>query len=99
VPSGALPLSIVVAVAAIAYWVVVRFPTLAPRTALGVTGWVGAAVGLTFAARPVFVLIGSITGSVAALVIVEVVSGVCMMLAVAWTTLWVIRATATSHRA
>jgi hypothetical protein len=94
VPSGALPLTLVAAVAAIAWWVVVRFPALAPRTAAGVTGWVGAAVGLTFAARPTFAVLGAITGPIAALVIVEVASGVCMMLAVAWTTLWVIRAAA-----
>ena len=72
-PSGALPLTLVAAVAAIAYWVVVRFPTLAPRTAVGVTGWLTAAVGLTFAARPTFALLGPLAGQVAALVIVEVV--------------------------
>jgi hypothetical protein len=49
---------------------------------------------LTLAARPTFALLGSITGPVAALVVVEVASGVCMMLAVAWTTLWVMRAAA-----
>jgi hypothetical protein len=92
VPSGVLPLVLIAAVAAIAYWVVVRFPALAPRSAAGVTGWLGVAVGLTFAARPTFALLGPIAGQVAALVIVETASGVCMMLAVAWTTLWVIRA-------
>ena len=96
-PSGALPLTLVAAVAAIAYWVVVRFPALQPRTAFGVTGWLTAAIGLTFAARPTFAVLGSVAGPVAALVIVEVASGVCMMLAVAWTTLWVIRAAATMH--
>lgn len=93
-PSGVLPLVLIAAVAAIAYWVVVRFPALAPRSAAGVTGWLGVAVGLTFAARPTFALLGPIAGQVAALVIVETASGVCMMLAVAWTTLWVIRAAA-----
>ncbi len=93
-PSGALPLTLVAAVAAIAYWVVVRFPALQPRTAFGVTGWLTTAVGLTLAARPSFALIGPLAGPVAALVIVELASGVCMMLAVAWTTLWVIRAAA-----
>jgi hypothetical protein len=97
VPSGALPLILVAAVAAIALWVVVRFPALAPRTAFGVTGWVAAAVALTIAARPTFALLGTIAGPVAALVVVELASGVCMMLAVAWTTLWVIRAAAPSH--
>lgn len=96
-PSGVLPLTLVAAVAAIAVWVVVRFPALAPRTAAGVTGWLVGAVALTFAARPTFALLGPIAGEVAALVIVEVSSGVCMMLAVAWTTLWVIRASAASH--
>jgi hypothetical protein len=91
VPSGALPFTLIAAVAAIAYWVVVRFPALAPRTAVGVTGWLTAAVGLTFAARPAFAVLGPLAGPVAALVVVEVASGVCMMLAVAWTTLWVIR--------
>jgi hypothetical protein len=97
VPSGALPLTLVAAVAAIAYWVVVRFPALAPRTAVGVTGWLAGALTLTFAAPPAFGLLGPIAGNVAALVIVELASGVCVMLAVAWTTLWVIRAAATSH--
>lgn len=96
-PSGALPLTLVAAVAAIAYWVVVRFPALQPRTVVGVTGWLAGAVGLTFAARPTFGVLGSIAGPIAALVVVELASGVCMMLAVAWTTLWVIRASATMH--
>jgi len=97
VPSGALPLTLVAAVAAIAYWVVVRFPALAPKTAAGVTSWLMAALGLTFAARPTFAALGPIAGRIAALVIVETASGVCMMLAVAWTTLWVIRAANASH--
>lgn len=96
-PSGALPFVLIAAVAAIALWVVVRFPALAPRTAAGVTGWIAVALGLTIAARPTFALLGSITGPIAALVVVELGSGVCMMLAVAWTTLWVIRAAAPSH--
>jgi hypothetical protein len=96
-PSGALPFLLIAAVAAIALWVVVRFPELAPRTVIGLTGWLTTALALTFAARPAFTVLGPIAGEVAALVIVELSSGVCMMLAVAWTTLWVIRAAATSH--
>lgn len=96
-PSGALPFLLIAAVAAIALWVVVRFPTLAPRTATGVTGWLATAVALTFAARPTFSLLGPIAGPVPALVVVELASGVCMMLAVAWTTLWVIRFSAAPH--
>jgi hypothetical protein len=41
-------------------------------------------------------LLGPIAGQVAALVFVELTSGVCMMLAVAWTTLWVMRTLAAS---
>ena len=93
-PSGALPLALVAAVAAIALWVVVRYPALAPRSVSGLSGWLAAAVTLTLAARPTFVLLGPIAGRVAALVVVEVTSGVCMMLAVAWTTLWVMRSLA-----
>ena len=96
-PSGALPLTLIAAVAAIALWVVVRYPALAPRSVFGLTGWLGAAVALTISARPTFALIGPIAGRLAALVVVEVTSGVCMMLAVAWTTMWVIRASSTSH--
>jgi len=96
-PSAALPLLLVAAVAAIALWVVVRFPALAPRTALGVIGWLAAAVALTLAAKPTFALLGPIAGPLPALVVVELASGVCMMLAVAWTTLWVIRAAAPTH--
>jgi hypothetical protein len=96
-PSGALPFLLIAAVAAIALWVVVRFPGLAPRTVVGLTGWLTTALALTFAARPAFTVLGPIAGQVPALVIVELSSGVCMMLAVAWTTLWVIRAAATSH--
>ena len=95
--SGALPLTLIAAVAAIAYWVVVRFPAIAPRTAVGVSTWLAAAVGLTLAARPTFTALGSIAGPIAALVVVETASGVCMMLAVAWTTLWVIRAANVTH--
>ena len=96
-PSGALPFLLIAAVAAIALWVVVRFPALAPRTAAGVFGWLGAAVALTLVAKPTFALLGGVTGPIAALVVVELASGVCMMLAVAWTTLWVIRASAPTH--
>jgi len=96
VPSGVLPLTLVAAVAAIALWVVVRYPALAPRSVFGLTGWLASAVTLTFAARPTFVLLGPIAGQVAALVVVEVTSGVCVMLAVAWTTLWVMRSLAPS---
>jgi hypothetical protein len=78
-------------VAAVALWVVVRFPALAPRTAVGVVGWLAAAVTLTLAARPVFVLIGPVAGPLPALVLVELGSGVCMMLSVAWTTRWIIQ--------
>jgi hypothetical protein len=94
VPSGAFPLTLIAAVAAIAYWVVIRFPALEPRSVVGVITWLSAAVGLTVAAKPTFALLGPIAGPLAALVIVEVASGVCMMLAIAWTTLWVIRASA-----
>jgi len=98
VPSGVLPLTLVAAVAAIALWVVVRFPALAPRSVVGLTGWLAAAMALTVSARPAFALLGPVAGQVAALVFVEVTSGVCMMLAVAWTTLWVMRVLAsTSH--
>jgi hypothetical protein len=86
---------LIAAVAAIALWVVVRFPRLAPRTAVGVFGWLASAVALTLVARPAFAVVGPITGPIAALVVVELASGVCMMLAVAWTTIWVIRASAT----
>ena len=96
-PSGVLPLVLIAAVAAIAWWVVVRFPALAPRSVFGLTGWLGAALALTISARPTFALLGPIAGQVAALVVVEVTSGVCMMLAVAWTTMWVIRSASTSH--
>ena len=97
-PSGALPFVLVAAVAAIALWVVVRFPALGPRSVLGITGWLAAAVALTLAARPTFGILGPIAGPVPALVLVEVTSGVCMMLAVAWTTLWVIHSLAPSPR-
>jgi hypothetical protein len=96
-PSGVLPFVLIGAVAAIAAWVVIRFPALAPRTAAGVVGWIAASVSLTIASRPAFAFLGNLAGPVAALVIVEVGSGVCVMLAVAWTTLWVIRAAETSY--
>ena len=96
-PAGALPFLLIAAVAAIALWVVVRFPALAPRTTVGLFGWLATGVGLTLVARPTFALLGPVTGPVAALVVVELASGVCVMLAVAWTTLWVIRASAASH--
>jgi hypothetical protein len=88
---------LVAAVAAIALWVVVRYPALAPRSATGLTGWVAAALALTVSAKPTFALLGPLAGQLVALVVVEVTSGVCMMLAVAWTTMWVIRAASTSH--
>lgn len=96
-PTSALPFVLIVSVAAIALWIVVRFPALAPRTAAGVTAWLASGLGLTFVAKPVFGVLGPVTGPVPALVLVELASGVCIMLAVAWTTLWVIRASAASH--
>jgi hypothetical protein len=90
-------LTLIAAVAAIALWVVVRFPTLAPRSVVGLTAWLGAAIALTVAAKPTFAVLGPIAGQLAALVIVEITSGVCLMLAVAWTTMWVIRAASTPH--
>ena len=92
-----LGLTLIAAVAAIALWVVVRFPALAPRTAVGVMGWLATALSLTVAARPTFAVLGSIAGPIAALVVVELASGVCLMLSVAWTTIWVIRAATPSH--
>jgi hypothetical protein len=77
--------------------VVVRYPALGPRSVFGLTGWLGAAMALTVSAKPSFALLGPIAGRVAALVIVETASGVCMMLAVAWMTMWVIRAASTPH--
>lgn len=96
-PSGALPFALIGAVAGLALWLVIRFPAIAPRTAAGVAGWIAAALSLTSVARPAFAFLGALAGPVAALVLVEVVSGVCTMLAVAWTTLWIVRATATPH--
>lgn len=96
-PSSALPFVLIAAVAAIALWVVVRFPALAPRTAAGVSGWLAAGIALTLVAKPTFAVLGPVTGPVPALVFVELASGICMMLAVAWTTLWVIRASAAPH--
>ena len=96
-PFGALPFVLIASVAVLALWIAVRFPALAPRTAAGTAGWLGAGVGLTLAAKPMFALLGPLTGPVPALVLVELGSGVCIMLAVAWTTLWVIRASAASH--
>jgi hypothetical protein len=97
VPSSALPFVLIAAVAAIALWVVVRYPSLAPRTAAGVMGWVASGVALTIAAKPSLALLRPLTGPVPALVVVELASGVCVMLALAWTTLWVVRASTAPH--
>jgi hypothetical protein len=78
--------------AAIALWIVVRFPQLAPQSGRGVTAWLVAASGAFVSTPPGIMLVGSIGGRIAAAMLVALPSGVCIMLSVAWMMLWVIRA-------
>jgi hypothetical protein len=84
--------------AAIALWTAARFPGLAPRTAVGVSVWVACSFGSTFAAPVGFPVLNPLIGRTAALLIVAVSSGVCVMLTVAWASLWVMRSIEPSSR-
>jgi ABC-type uncharacterized transport system permease subunit len=76
---------------AIALWIVARFPRLAPASARGVTGWLAGAIAAFLYTPQAIMLVGRIGGRMAAAMLVALPSGVCIMLAVAWMMLWVIR--------
>jgi hypothetical protein len=84
--------------AAIALWIAARFPTMAPRTATGVSVWVACSFASTFAAPVGFTSLDPLVGRTAALLIVAVTSGVCVMLTVGWASIWVIRSIEPSSR-
>ena len=77
--------------AAIALWVVVRVPRLAPQTGRGVTAWLVAAGVAAASTPPGIMLVGSVGGRIAAAMLVALPSGICIMLAVARMMLWDIR--------
>jgi len=80
--------------AALALWTVVRFPGLAPESGRGVTAWLAAAGGAFAATPPAIMLVGRVGGRIVAAMLVALPSGICIMLAVAWMMLWVIRSLA-----
>ena len=77
--------------AAIALWIVARFPELAPRTPRGVTIGLGAAIVAFVGTPPAIMLVGGIGGAVIAALFVVLPGMTCIFLAIAWMMLWVIR--------
>lgn len=78
--------------AALALWIVARFPELAPRTGRGVSVGLGAAILAFVGTPPAIMVVGGLVGSVAAALLVALPGGICILLAIAWMMLWVIRA-------
>ncbi len=77
--------------AAIALWIVARFPRLAPTTARGVSVGLGAAILAFVGTPPAIMVVGEIGGVIAAAMLVALPGGVCILVAIAWMMLWVIR--------
>jgi hypothetical protein len=77
--------------AAIALWIVARFPEVGPRSARGVSLALGAAILAFVATPPLIMVVGGFAGSIGAALFVALPGGVCIMLAIAWMMLWVIR--------
>jgi hypothetical protein len=77
--------------AAIALWIVARFPKLAPSTGRGVSVGLGVAVVAFVGTPPAIMLVGRLTSAIVAAVFIVLPSGICICLAIAWMMLWVIR--------
>ena len=77
--------------AAIALWIVVRFPEATPQDARGVSIGLGTAVVTFLATPPLIMFVGGTAGAVVAATCIALPGGVLILLAVAWMMLWVIR--------
>jgi hypothetical protein len=77
--------------AAIALWIVARFPQLAPRSARGVSAGLGAALLAFVGTPPAIMLVGGVGGRIVAALFVALPGSVCILLGIAWMMLWVIR--------
>jgi hypothetical protein len=77
--------------AAIALWIVARFPELAPRSSRGVSIGVGAAILSFVGIPPAIMLVGGHAGAIVAALFVVLPGAICIFLAIAWMMLWVIR--------
>jgi hypothetical protein len=77
--------------AAIALWIVARFPELAPRTPRGVTIGLGTAILAFVGTPPAIMFVGGLAGALVAALFVVLPGAICIFLAIAWMMLWVIR--------
>ena len=77
--------------AAIALWIVVRFPGCAPQGARGMSISLGLAIVAFLATPPAIMSVGSVAGAMVAAMCVALPGGVFILLVVAWMMLWVIR--------
>jgi hypothetical protein len=77
--------------AAIALWIVARFPDAGPRSARGVSIALGAAILAFVGTPPAIMFVGGLAGAIAAALLVALPGGICILLAIAWMMLWVIR--------
>ncbi len=77
--------------AAIALWIVARFPELAPSTPRGVSVGLGAAILAFVGTPPAIMIVGGLAGAVVAALLVVLPGAICIFLAIAWMMLWVIR--------
>jgi hypothetical protein len=77
--------------AAIALWIVVRFPDCAPQGPRGVSISLGLAVVTFLATPPAIMSVGGAAGAIVAAMCVALPGGVFILLVIAWMMLWVIR--------
>ncbi len=85
------------AAAALAGWIVVRFPRLTPKSGQAVTIWLFGAIAL-FLGTPAAVMgVGLTLGAFAAVFLIALPSAICIFLTCAWVMLFVMRAIAPYH--
>lgn len=75
----------------IALWLVARFPKLGPSTARGASACLAAAILAFVGTPPMIMLVGGFLGAEGAAMLVVLPSGICILMAIAWMMLWVIR--------
>jgi hypothetical protein len=94
----AFMLVLTAAAALLAGWVVVRFPSLTPRSGTAVTTWLLAAVALFIGAPFAVTGVGVTLGAFAAVFLVALPAAICIFLTCAWVMLFVMRSIAPYRR-
>lgn len=86
-PPTAFVCVLALAAAALASWIAIRFPGIAPRSARGLVAWVAAALASTATTSPALEAVAARGGRALLPAFVALPSGVCVMLAAAWVVL------------